>query len=280
MPTPRQLRTLALMACIVAAETPRAGRADETAPANVAAARRHYERARADYEQGAYREAIAELEAAHSLDPNAKDLVFNLAVVHEKLTDVDDALRWFHLYATMTLTPQEQERAEAYIRRLEGAKRELEQKQAARAPQPPPAPPAPPPPAARAPPDAPAAKPEPLPPSPGRIDGATVIAAGVAGTAFVVGVVMAAKAKQDEPQGTFVTGQNGSYTDLVNRTDLAHREAVIADVGFGVFVLGAAAAAYLFLSRPRIVPAIAMGGSTVYASPVAGGGALRLEGVF
>src|SRR5258708_3309057 len=129
MPNRRRLRTLALLACIAATATP--GLAQESTPSNAAAARQHFEKARADYEQGAYREAIAELEAAHELDPNAKDLVFNLGVVHEKLADIDDALKWFRLYTTMNLTPQERDRADAYIRRLEGAKTDLEQKQAA-----------------------------------------------------------------------------------------------------------------------------------------------------
>jgi len=266
MPTPRQLHTMALLAGIVAAATPRAGHADATPPANVAAARRHYERARADYEGGAYREAIAELEAAHTLDPNAKDLVFNLALVHEKLGDVDDALRWFRLYSTMTLTHEEEERAEATIRRLEGARRTLEQKQAAQG-----APPAAP---SRA-----APKVEPVPAA-GGVDAATVTAAGVAGAGFLLGVVMAAKAKQDQPASTFVTGRDGSYADLVNRTDLSHREAVIADIGFGVCVLGAAAAAYLLFSRPHVGPAPAAGGARLSAVPLAGGGALRIEGAF
>jgi tetratricopeptide (TPR) repeat protein len=262
MPTRRQLRTLTLFACIFAAESPLAARAEETTPANVAAARRHYDRARADYEGGAYKEAIAELEAAHALDPNAKDLVFNLAVVHEKLADVDDALKWFHLYGTMNLTPQEQERADAYIRRLEGAKRELDQKaaQALSAPAPPP----------------PASKAEPVP-SMGRVDAATVTAAGVAGAALLFGVVLGTKAKQDQPGSNFVTGQDGSYADLVSRTDLAHREAVIADVGFGISAIGAAVAAYLFLSRPAVVTRSAR----ISAGPLAvGGGALGLEGTF
>jgi tetratricopeptide (TPR) repeat protein len=276
VPTPRQLRALALLAFIGVAETPRAGRAEETPPANVAAARRHYERARADYEQGGYREAIAELEAAHTLDPSAKDLVFNLAVVHEKLTDVDEALRWFRLYATMNLTTQEQERAEAYIRRLEGAKREVEQKLAAEAPPTPTPTPRPTPP-----PQLPAAKPAPAPPPVmGRIDGATVTSSGIAAAAFVFGVVMATKSRQDQPQSGFVTGQDGSYSDLDNRTHLAHREAVMADVSFGFFVLGAAAAAYLFLSRPRVAPSVVIGGVTTSASLLSGGGALRLEGTF
>jgi tetratricopeptide (TPR) repeat protein len=267
MPTSRQLRTLALLACIVAAETPSLASAEDETATNTAAARRHYDRARAYYEQGAYREAIAEFEAAHALDPNAKDLVFNLAVVHEKLADVDDALRWFRLYATMDLTHDEQERADAYLRRLEGAKRELEQKQAAQA-APPPAPLPPP-----------AVKPQPEPPA-GRVDAATVTAAALAGAALVFGVVMAVKAEQDEPESNFVTGRDGSYADLVNRTALAHREAILADVGFGVSIVGAAAAAYHFLARPRLVHGVVTGGAKISAGPLPGGGTLRLEGAF
>jgi hypothetical protein len=166
----------------------------------------------------------------------------------------------------MTLTHDEQDRADAYIRRLEGAKRELEQKQAAAAPSPPQAPSPPP-------------KPEPEP-LPGRIDALTVTAAAVSATALVFGLVMAVKAKEDQPQSTFVTGPDNSYPDLVNRTTLAHREAVIADVGFGVSVLGAAATAYLFLARPRVVPAVVTGGAKISAAPLLGGAALRLEGDF
>jgi tetratricopeptide (TPR) repeat protein len=97
MPFRRRLRTFALVGCIAAVGMPNIGLADETWAANVAAARKHFEKARAYYGQGAYREAVNELEAAHVLDPNAKDLVFNLGVVHEKLSDIDEALNWFRL---------------------------------------------------------------------------------------------------------------------------------------------------------------------------------------
>jgi hypothetical protein len=264
MPTPRQLRTLALVTCIVAAQAPCAARAEETAPANVAAAKRHYDKARAEYAGGAYREAIGELEAAHALDPNAKDLVFNLAVVHEKLGDVDDALRWYRLYATMPLTPQEQERADATIRRIEGAKRELDQKPTPQADQPPPPPPPP--------------RPVPRPP-PSNVDAVTIAAASVAGAALLFGGIAAAKAEIDKPTSSFVTGQDGSYAELESRTHLAHREAVIADVGFGVFVLGAATAAYFFLSRPHAVPA-ARAAAKGAGGLLADGGWLGLKGVF
>jgi tetratricopeptide (TPR) repeat protein len=271
MPTSRQVLALTLLAFIVTCDVERAARADEAAPANVAAARRHYERARADYEQGAYKEAIAELEAAHALDPTAKDLVFNLAVVHEKLADVDEALRWFRVYETMKLTPQEADRAEAYVRRLEGAKHELEAKQSPPPPQ--------------------AATPVQPPPPPtqraswvaeGRIDTATIAATGTAGAGLLFGVALGIKAKSDQPSSNYVTGENGTYEDLTDQARSAHREAVLADVGFGVFVLGAAAAAYLFFSRPRAAAPTTRGatprGATLELVPP--GGALRLGGTF
>ncbi|MGH7440856.1 MAG: tetratricopeptide repeat protein, partial [Polyangiaceae bacterium] len=120
-----------VVACVVlgaslAARPAHADGPPQATAANAAAARRHFDKARTFYEQGQYHEAIGELDTAHALDPSAKDLVFNLGVVHEKLGDIDDALRWFRLYAGMSLTPQESDRAEAYVRRLEGARREVE----------------------------------------------------------------------------------------------------------------------------------------------------------
>lgn len=258
------------LALVAAVLLPGAGpaRADETSPANVAAARKHFEKARADYAQGAYREAITEFEAAHNLDPNAKDLVFNLGVVHEKLADIDDALKWFRLYLTMNLTPPERDRAEGYVRRLEGAKKEVGPKpDASGSGSAPPPPPPPPPPEA--------------PPN-GRIDAFTLGAAGVAAAGLVVGSVFGVKAISDKPGSGFVTGRNGSYQDLVNKTNQAHTEAVVSDVGFGVALAGAAATAYLYLSRPKDAPPPApSGGSTsVSAAPIVGGGALFVQGSF
>jgi tetratricopeptide (TPR) repeat protein len=271
----RRLCACALAACItataVAAGLSPDARADETSPANVAAARRHFERARAYYAQGSYREAIGELEAAHALDPNAKDLVFNLGVVHEKLADIDDALKWFRLYTTMNLTAQERDRADAYVKRLEGAKREIEQKAAAQASSarpPPPLPPPPPPHEEHAP--------------MGRVDVLTIGTAGIAVAALAVGVVMAVKAERDKPPTPFITGREGTYSDLVNRQNNAHREAVVADIGFGVAGAAAAAAAVLFFARPRTTtPGAAGSGTTsVSAVPLAGGGGLFVQGSF
>ncbi len=250
----------------------RVARAQDTSTANVAAARRHFDKARADYAQGAYREAIAELEAAHALDPAAKDLIFNLGVVHEKLSDIDDALQWFQLYTTLTLTPQERERADAYIRRLEGAKKELAQ----RPPGPPPAGTVTPPP-----PDTPLAPmgPSVAPPPPyGRVDAATITAVSVAGAALVFGTVMAVKAVADRPTN-FVTGADGTYPVLRDKTDSAHREAIIADASFGLSVAAGITAAVLYFARPRAAAATtAPDPPTVSVAPITGGGALIVQG--
>jgi tetratricopeptide (TPR) repeat protein len=305
MPFRRRLRTAALLAFLAAAsivpaparaqdagtrepQTPAAPPSQNSGPtpsapssADVAAARVHFERARADYGQGSYREAVGELEAAHSLDPTAKDLVFNLGVVHEKLSDIDDALEWFQLYTTMTLTPTERERADSYIRRLEGAKKELALKPAA----PPPAPgtdqaqPGIAHPARRVP-----------SPSNGRVDAATVTAVSVAGAALVFGAVMAGIAEAERPNAGYVTGQDGSITDLQDRVDKAHREAVIADIAFGASLAAGVTAAILYFARTRDPSRAARtsgaagalappdGSTFVSATPLTGGGALIVQG--
>jgi TPR repeat len=280
-----RLRTFALLAFLAAEASTgsRFARAEETNGANVAAARRHFEKARADYAQGSYREAIAELEAAHTLDPTAKDLVFNLGVVHEKLSDIDDALTWFHLYTTMSLTPQERDRADAYIRRLEGAKKEVDRHPAE--------PPAVAPPPAPSPDDTPLAAPAaPAPGAPryGRIDAATVVAAGVAVAGLAFGTILAIKAKTDQPPTGFVTGRDGSYADLVDATHLAHREAIFADVGFGVSLAAGITAVVLYFARapdppagPQTVTSRTLGAPDaprISAVPLPGGAAFVLQG--
>jgi len=261
----RRLRAWALVACvgITATLTTDGARADETSPANVAAARKHFDRAKADYAQGAYREAIGELEAAHTLDPNAKDLVFNLGVVHEKLADIDDALKWFRLYTTMNLSPQERDRADSYVHRLEGAKKELDERQAAQA-------------AASASTSAPYRPPPPVEhPGVGRVDALTISTASVTVAALVFGIVMGVKAEEDRPPSPYITGHNGTYAQLVDGQANAHKEAVIADIGFGVAGAAAAATAVLFFVRPR-----AAARTSVSAAPLAGGGAVFVQGSF
>ena len=287
---------MALVGCITAVAAPQTGFAQEpnaANAANVAAARRHFEKARAFYGQGAYREAITELDAAHTLDPNAKDLVFNLGVVHEKLADIDEALKWFKLYTTMDLVPQERDRADAYIKRLEGAKRELEAKQAA-PPQPseptspgqaPGTEPKPQPPAAA---DSATHRPESSlpPPAPppaaiGRIDALTIGGATLTTAALAFGIVMAVMSTGDRPPENLVTPRDLTYDQLRSRTDHAHQESLMADAGFGAALVCGVFTSYLYLGRSR-APAALTRSTTFLAGPLSNGrgGTLLLEGRF
>src|SRR5207302_9158600 len=89
-------------------------------------AQQHFQRAKELYATGSYREAAAELEAARALDPKAKDLVFNLGIVSEKLGKFDEAITYFRQYMEMDgVTTREEQKAESIIKRIEGAKREV-----------------------------------------------------------------------------------------------------------------------------------------------------------
>ena len=223
-------------------------------------AQQHFQRAKDLYQTGSYREAIAELEAARLLDPKAKDLVFNLGIVHEKLGKFEEAITFFRQYMEMEVTPAERAKAETIIKRIEGAKREVPTNPAASG-------------------AGTSTRPAPALPADnrrGRVDVATVNAAAIAGVGFGVGITFGILALANQPKG-FVTGRDGTYEQLKTRQSDAHRQAVIADIAFGVGIVATAAAAYLYFGRTKtpkttaIVPAI---------SPVASGGVLMLGGSF
>ena len=221
-----------------------AGEPPKTAPAGEAAAPapgepkaealKHFERARELYRDGSYKEAIVELEAAHALDRDAKDLVYNLALVNEKLIRIDDALRWMRQYSEMDLDQAERGRAELAIRRLEGAKKTLAEQRAA---------------------DEKAAKkatPERPTPTPmGRIDALTITAGAVSVVGLGVGSVAGILALSQKPKAGYVTGQSGTYQQLSDEASRAHTKAIVADVGFGLFIAGGAAAGLLYFLRPK-----------------------------
>lgn len=242
---------------------------------NAVEAKKHFETARGLYQKGAYREAIVELETALKLDPGGKELVYNLGVLHEKLGDIDDALQYFRRYAEMDLTAQEREKTEAAVRRLEGAKKEIEAKRVAeqreqekQAALPPP----------------PAPGREPPPPERGRIDALSIGAASLAVGGLAFGTLFALKASADKPKSGFVTGRDGTYDDLQTKASNAHREAVLADVGFGVGIAAGVGAALLYVLRVKDAPApttTTTGKTTsVSATPLPGGAAFVVRGTF
>jgi tetratricopeptide (TPR) repeat protein len=235
-----------------------------------AQAQQHFQRARELYQAGSYREAIVELEQARALDPTAKDLVYNLAVVNEKLGHIDEALKYMHFYLEhpeMNLDPAERTRAEGAIRRLEGAKQ-----QAAPAPAPTVAP-------------APVViAPPPESPSHGRIDALTIGAATIAVGGFVVGTVFGIQAMGDKPQPGSITQSPGSYAELERQGNDAHEKAVIADIGFGVGIVATIGTAILYFARTKPAAAASPKTGKAPASQAftlrPGAGALFLGGTF
>jgi tetratricopeptide (TPR) repeat protein len=102
------------------------------------AALQHYEKGRALYLAGRYRDAAVELEAAIALDPDSPNLVYNLAHVYELLGDIDLAIRHYKHYRELLSDPADIARVESTLQRLQGARYEVVDP-----PVPPPAPSAP-----------------------------------------------------------------------------------------------------------------------------------------
>jgi hypothetical protein len=231
------------------------------------AAQQHFQRAKDLYQTGTYREAVVELEAARMLDPKAKDLVFNLGIVHEKLGKYDEAITFFRRYIEMEgVTTAERAKAESIVKRIEGAKREV--------------------PIAPAPTGTtePAPAPAPAPPEEtqrGRIDGATLGMGASAVVGLGVGTVFGILALSSQPPKNFTTGRDGTYEEFSTKTNDAHRDAdrnaIISDVGFGVGIVAAAVTAYLYFGRTKEP---ARGTVTPSVAPVAAGGVLLLGGSF
>jgi tetratricopeptide (TPR) repeat protein len=99
--------------------------ADPSAPPHAAMA--HYEKGRALYLAGRYREAVGELESALTLDPNSPNLVYNLAHVYELLGEIDLAIRHYRHYRDLLTDADKAEiaRVEGTLQRLVGARDEV-----------------------------------------------------------------------------------------------------------------------------------------------------------
>jgi tetratricopeptide (TPR) repeat protein len=232
-------------------------------------AQQHFQRAKDLYASGAYREAIAELEQARGLDPKAKDLVFNLGIVHEKLGKFDEAITFFRQYMEMeSVTSAERAKAENIIKRIEGAKREVPVTPAptgiATITEPPPSPP-------------------PEEPGRGRIDALTIGAGSVAIVGLGVGTAFGILALSNKPPTGFVTGRDGTYDVLQTKQSDAHTQAIVADIGFGVGIVAALATAYLYFGRTAHAPEPKRTGLvriSPSAAPVTSGGVVMLGGSF
>jgi tetratricopeptide (TPR) repeat protein len=232
----------------------------ETSPDAAARAKQHFQRGRELYSQGAYREAITELEAAHKLDPTAKDLVYNLSIVNEKLGQIDEALHYLHAYLEMDLEAPERTRAEAAVKRLEGSKKEVVVPFVAPVPTPPRV-------ASTGTPE----KPPPTSQPHGRVDAATVTFAATSVAGLAVGAIFGIKALSDQPSG-LVSGKDGNTpTSIEALQQHAHTEGIVADVGFGVGVAALAVTAYLYFGRTKAAAPDKAGVSVPVVTAAAGG---------
>ncbi len=199
------------------------------------------------YQHGEYRAAIAKLEAAVALDPEGKELIYNLAVIHERLGEIEQAERYYRRYLVMEALPKEREEVAAVLKRLQGAKRELSSAK------PPPAPA----PSAQASAALPYLPYLPRPPRRSAAAGSAkpqgpwlYVSGGIAAGSLVVGGVFAALAVARDPGPSKRTGGGVSVADLQADASAAHQCAVAADVALLVAGLSGAAALYLALS-PR-----------------------------
>jgi len=185
------------------------------------------------YEEGRYRAAIDRLEAALLLDPEGRELVYNLALIHEKLADIRDAAGYYQRYLDMEPDPKTRARIQLVLRRLEGAEKEAAT-----------------PPRDVGPRAAPLAPP-PGPPPPRPVRPWVVTTASVGGVAFVMGSVFGLAALARNPGANAHTGGSVTIADLQADAHAAHVDAVISDVSFLATLAAAGTAAFLYLATPR-----------------------------
>jgi tetratricopeptide (TPR) repeat protein len=236
--------TAAIAFCAPAAAQSQAGRGDAAkAEARASEAKRLHDEARELYDAGEYRKAIEKLEQALALDPEGKELVYNLGLIHEKLAEPLEAERWFRRYLEVETDPALRERTQRALKRIEGVKRDqaaARARQAQSATAAPPAPqgvPAPPPPAT---------------PSSRPVGTWVWLTGGVAVSALIVGNAFAISAVSKSPGNDARTGGGVGVADLQADADAAHSRAIVADVSFVVALLAGAASAYLYLSTPPV----------------------------
>lgn len=193
-------------------------------------AHEHFDRALELYRGGRYAAALRELEQAAKRDPSGKDLFFNLALVHEKLGQLPEAVTALERYLELETDRGERERARLTIERLRGAERELEAATKANAPC--------------------AATPAPPPPRPRTPDPVLVGAASIAAVSLVVGTVFGLEALSDDVKNER-TSAALPVDALRERARRAERAALIADVAFAVAAAGTATIVGIWLLTPR-----------------------------
>lgn len=202
-----------------------------------AEAQTRYEHGRALYQEGRYGEAVGELERALALDPDEPTLLYNLALVHEKLDHFDDAIGYMRRYVDSGLQGEERDRAESMIRRLEGARqnappREVPQTRVIHVPV-----------------RVPVVRTAPEP-SFGRADTVFFVTAGLAGAALVTTLVTGAMALSEETEvDRFTVGEDGDLSDRRAHVANANDLALVSDVALAAAGVAAVTATLLYALR-------------------------------
>ena len=91
----------------------------------------------------------------------------------------------------------------------------------------------------------------PAPREKGRWDGWVMGTGAVAGVALLAGGYFGYRAWSDRLGDAPSTGSSTTFANLQNQADRAHREAVFADVGFGVALAAGATSALLYFLRDK-----------------------------
>jgi tetratricopeptide (TPR) repeat protein len=221
-------------------DTPRSDRApgdsESRGGTSSVGAQEHFERALTWYRAGKYRRAVEELNLALDRDPGGKDLVFNLALVQEKLGDLDGAIRSLGRFQSLEKDPLELQRAAQAIERLKGVQAEL----AANRPQyeascaPAPAPP---------------------PRVHGKFDSWVIGTGGVAVASFVVGTVFGVRALTMNADSEAARARDSALI-----ADFAFAGSVLAGAGTFALYFGRYADAPQRLALPIVMPRVASAG--------------------
>lgn len=217
--------------------------AQQTAPHNPPpAAIEGYNRGRALYQAGRYREAVVELERALALDPTSPNLVYNVARVYELLGELDKAVSFYERYRAM-LPPsetEERERVASIVLRLQGARSHVQREPAGpptdslRNPEQPPPPPE---------------------PERGVADTAFWVTAGAGAAGLIAGATLGVLALQAEKDiDSFVVGPDGSGAERADLVDRADRMALSSDVLLLVGTTFAVSSVLLYMLRERPAP--------------------------
>ena len=202
-----------------------------------AEAQARYQNGRALYQEGRYGEAVVELERALALDPDEPVLLYNLALVQEKLDHFDDAIGYLRRYLESGLQGEERERVESTIRRLEGA-RQIVGPSGPLAPR-----------VIHVPIRVPTSRPRPQPPF-GRADGVFFVATGIAVAALATAAVTGAMALSEQTEvDRFYVGEDGNLADRQAHAANANDLALAADVALGAFAVAAVTATLLYALR-------------------------------